>query len=283
MRACVRKTLIATMVIFLGGCTTHSLEELRQTTPKGNPFQNALSQYYLKFAEEKERRYDWFAVMHFADKGLLAAYGNEVGPEELAGWDIPDDKRAELEKARTDLLAVLTEDNMEVRPDLSAQAQFYFDCWVNYSDANWQKERIYDCREGFLDAMYELTPHTKEAQQERYMVYFQWGQASITPTAQQVIDEVVEHVEPLTQYDIVLAGHADASGDAKFNLKLSQKRAEAVKERLIAGGVKEEQVKTVAFGESDPEVKSEGKEESNRKVVITVNEEIDTGELLKEE
>lgn len=275
MRKWVRKTICASMALALAGCATHSLEELRQTTPRGTPFQNALSQYYLKFAEEKERRYDWYAVSHFADKGLLAAYGNEIGPEEFAGWDIPDNKRSELEKARADLLAVLTPDNREVRPDLSAQAQFYFDCWVNYSDGNWQKERIYDCREGFLDAVYELTPHAKEVLQSRYTVYFQWGQHSITPEAQLVIDEVVAHVEPLTQYEIVLNGHADASGNAKHNLKLSQKRADAVKERLVAGGVKDEQIKTYAFGESDPEVKSQGKEEGNRKVVILLNEQID--------
>lgn len=282
MHRVVRKTIIAMMATALVGCTTHSLEELRQTTPKGNPFQNALSQYYLKFAEEKEKRYDWYAVMHFADKGLLAAYGNEVGPEALEAWEIPDEKRSELEKARIDLLAVLTPDNMEVRPDLAAQAQFYFDCWVNYSDSKWQKDRIYDCREGFLDAMYELKPHKMEKQQERYTVYFQWGQSTITEAAQKVIDEVVEAVEPITQYDIVLSGHTDASGSAKYNLMLSQKRADAVKEKLIAGGVKEEQIKTYAFGESDPQVKSDKpKEENNRRVQITVNEEIDTGEIVK--
>lgn len=271
MKACLKIFAVA-CALLIGGCTTHSLEELRQTTPKGSPFQNALSQYYLKFAEEKETRYDWYAVMHFADKGLIAAYGNEVGPEDLSGWDLTEDRRAELEKARADLLAVLTPDNIAVRPDLSAQAQFYFDCWVNYSDANWQKERIYDCREGFLDAVYELKPHIKDSRQEKYTVYFAWGQVAITSEAQAVIDEVVQQVEVLSEYELVLNGHSDRSGNAKHNLKLSQKRAAAVKEKLIKGGVKEEHIKVFAFGSSDPIKEKDKKAISNRRVEIMLTE-----------
>lgn len=273
MKNMLAKTVLIIAALALAGCTTRSLEELRQTEPKGTAFESALSRYYLRFAEEKEKRYDWYAVSHFADKGLLAAYGNEIGPENLDDWNLPEERREELEKAREQLLVVLTPDNREARPDLSAQAQFNFDCWVNYSYGDWQEERIQECRENFLDAVYELAPHAREPYRERFMVYFQWGQYSITPQAQEVIDEVAQTLDGfVVEYALILNGHADASGSDKYNLELSQKRAVAVKERLVAAGVPEERIKTYAFGESDPAEKTQGKSAKNRRVEINLAE-----------
>ncbi len=94
--------LLALLVIIhaVTGCTTYSLQELRSTTPKGTPFQAALAVKYLRFAEEEAANYDWVDSAYFADKGLVAAYGDNVAPEQLSAWDIPEDKRAELEAAR---------------------------------------------------------------------------------------------------------------------------------------------------------------------------------------
>ncbi|MFL0797666.1 MAG: sortase-associated OmpA-like protein PdsO [Cellvibrionaceae bacterium] len=51
---------------------------------------------------------------------------------------------------------------------------------------------------------------------------------------------------------IHLSGFADRHGEDQFNMDLSEKRAAAVKEKLIAMGVSENSVSTYAFGESAP-------------------------------
>jgi OOP family OmpA-OmpF porin len=274
MRAMMARTVWMAAALWLAGCTTYSLEELRQTTPKGSPFQNALSHHYLDFAELKETRYDWYSVQHFADKGLLAAYGNEVGPEDLKDWDVPAEQLPELEKARADLLAVLTPDNIQNKPDLAAQAQFNYDCWVNYAAPNWQQERIDECRDAFMTALAELSAPPEAKLQERYMVYFQWGQVQITPEGQQIIDEVVAALEPEASYDITLNGHTDTTGGETYNLKLAQRRAEAVEKRLVEGGIEPSAIKIFSYGESDLAVKTpDNKQEPlNRRVEIFLGE-----------
>jgi outer membrane protein OmpA-like peptidoglycan-associated protein len=52
-----------------------------------------------------------------------------------------------------------------------------------------------------------------------------------------------------------IEGHADAPGTSRYNLDLSLKRAQAVKERLVALGVAPERLEVVASGESARGVK----------------------------
>src|SRR5262245_5554490 len=107
----------------LSACTTYSLQELRATTPKGNEFQTVLSNHYLKFAEEKAADYNWQDSSYFADKGLRAAYGNDVAPENLVMWHLPPDKAPQLAEAREKLVAALAAKAGE-KPKEAANAQF---------------------------------------------------------------------------------------------------------------------------------------------------------------
>src|SRR5277367_95507 len=119
------------------GCAMYTLEELRHTTPSGTPFQKELAKLYMDFAEENEKGYDWFNSWYFADKGLRAAYGKDVAPEELKDWDIPKEALPYLQRAHGELLLALTPQNEEMHPTTTAQAQFYFDCWVQRQEENW--------------------------------------------------------------------------------------------------------------------------------------------------
>ncbi len=271
--------MLLAVLLCASGCSTYSLQELRQTTPSGNAFQKALTKRYLEFAQIDEERYDWFNSMHFADKGLLAAYGQEIGPEELDGWNIKPDAKAELEVARSELLAALTPQAIENQAELAADAQFNFDCWVQYQEAGWQQERIDECRDNFHAALSQLkgahvagkagAPDTSA-----YIVYFAWGQATVTREGQRVIDEVVQEVKPEGTYEITLNGHTDTTGRQEYNLRLSERRAEAVKKRLIDGGVSAVAIKIFAFGESDPAVATadDANEPLNRRVEIFLDE-----------
>lgn len=49
-----------------------------------------------------------------------------------------------------------------------------------------------------------------------------------------------------------IEGHTDASGDAKYNQELSERRAAAVKAVLVSRGVQEGQITVVGLGETRP-------------------------------
>ncbi len=135
------------------GCMMYRLEELRNTTPQGSAFQNQLSAMYMDFATKEEKAYDWRDSWYFADKGLRLAYGKEAGPEELDGWDLTDANRMELDKMRIRVMDVLTPALKDKSPTKAAQIQFYFDCWVEQQEENWQEDDIAFCRDNLIHAL----------------------------------------------------------------------------------------------------------------------------------
>jgi|GEM_PF-5736473 len=149
-------TLVSSLALLVSGCNMYKLEELRHTTMTGTPFQNELAKLYMEYASEEERQYDWNDSWYFADKGLSLAYGKDAGPEELGNWTIPASVLPEMEKARASLMAVLTPDLMRASPSRAAAAQFYFDCWVEQQEENWQEEEIAYCRDNLLKSLADL-------------------------------------------------------------------------------------------------------------------------------
>ena len=110
----------------------------------------------MDFATRGEKEYDWFNSWHFADKGLMLAYGKDMGPEDLNDWDIPIDVRPDMDSARAFLISALTPDHIRNSPAHAAEAQFYFDCWVKYQEANWQTNEINYCRDHLFAALEDL-------------------------------------------------------------------------------------------------------------------------------
>ncbi|WP_295798669.1 OmpA family protein [uncultured Microbulbifer sp.] len=74
--------------------------------------------------------------------------------------------------------------------------------------------------------------------------------------------------------EIAIEGHTDNAGDSKKNRKLSQWRANWVKQFLQERGIAEERITAVGFGDSDPVADNsteQGREQNRRLVVRIVN------------
>jgi outer membrane protein OmpA-like peptidoglycan-associated protein len=103
-----------------------------------------------------------------------------------------------------------------------------------------------------------------------FLVFFDWDKSDITAQAQAVIQQAVENHKKGAYTRIVLTGHADRSGPDAYNMRLSQRRADAVKEAMRALGVNSANISTVARGESEPLVQTADgvREPQNRRVEI---------------
>ncbi len=103
------------------------------------------------------------------------------------------------------------------------------------------------------------------------IVYFGWDEDTLTDRARQTLDEVVSNYQRGGQTQIVLAGHADRSGSAGYNVGLSQRRANRVRDYLAGRGVPGGAMNTQAFGETRPAVETADgvREPDNRRVEIT--------------
>jgi OmpA-OmpF porin, OOP family len=262
----------------LVGCTS-DIEQIRNTTEgTGSAFTQALTQEYRDFALfEADEMYDWPDAGYFARKGLAAANGEVVLPEELGNWDLPADKTDEMSAAREKLIGLLDAGGRDRAPEIAARAQAKFDCWVEQQEENHQPDHIAACRDDFFAALAELEQAMGPAPQpampapampETFLVYFDWDRADINADAQAVLDEVLAAVAAGTP--ISVTGHADRSGPDDYNMSLSLRRADAVREALISGGVAADAITVSGRGEEEPAVPTADgvREEANRRVEI---------------
>jgi outer membrane protein OmpA-like peptidoglycan-associated protein/opacity protein-like surface antigen len=104
-----------------------------------------------------------------------------------------------------------------------------------------------------------------------FIVFFDWDRADITPQAAGILDNAAAQYAATGNAQVVLAGHADRSGSDQYNVGLSQRRAENVRQYLAGRGIAEGVMRTEAFGESRPAVETADgvREPQNRRVEIT--------------
>lgn len=146
----------------LAACEYHKLQQLNYAEPVGEPYQKALWANYRSLTREEERNYNWSRAVFYADKALRSAYGEDVLPDDPRLHELPDSLVKHFEKAREDLLIILSGDAKLVRPQLVADAQTSFDCWLQNQAKNTRQDNIEFCRDAFYATMQELiTPVTK--------------------------------------------------------------------------------------------------------------------------
>ena len=104
-----------------------------------------------------------------------------------------------------------------------------------------------------------------------FIVFFEWDKSDITPEAASILDNAVTQYQSCGNAQVMLAGHADRSGSASYNVGLSQRRADAVKAYLTSKAIPESVISTEAFGESRPRVDTADgvREVQNRRVEVT--------------
>ena len=89
------------------------------------------------------------------------------------------------------------------------------------------------------------------------------------------IDEITRVAQVLNQYPqttIQIAGYTDSTGSDEFNRKLSERRAESVRNALSKAGVDSARMKIVGYGESKPIASNatEAGRQLNRRVEIRI-------------
>ena len=95
----------------------------------------------------------------------------------------------------------------------------------------------------------------------------------ITPEAQAVIGDAANYAKGGNATRVVVVGHADTSGSATYNVRLSERRAKAVADALVGSGVNQTALSVDWKGETMPAVATgDGvKEPLNRRSTIDIN------------
>jgi outer membrane protein OmpA-like peptidoglycan-associated protein len=103
-----------------------------------------------------------------------------------------------------------------------------------------------------------------------YLVFFDWDKADLTPEALRTIAQAAQDAKQGNVARIRATGHADRSGPEAYNMRLSMRRAVAVKGELVRLGVAEKDIAVIAKGETEPLVPTPDgvRETQNRRVEI---------------
>jgi outer membrane protein OmpA-like peptidoglycan-associated protein len=104
-------------------------------------------------------------------------------------------------------------------------------------------------------------------------VLFLTGKDTLLPAAREKLADVASVLAASSDdRKILIEGHTDSQGAEEMNLKLSERRAESVKDYLVSQGVPEDRIRTEGKGESNPIADNNSPEgrANNRRVEIVM-------------
>jgi len=85
-----------------------------------------------------------------------------------------------------------------------------------------------------------------------YGLLFDFDSAQLRPETAQLVREIATMLQQNPNWTILIAGHTDSIGGAEYNMRLSERRAESVKQALISNGVAASRLQSVGHGMSKP-------------------------------
>jgi OOP family OmpA-OmpF porin len=106
-----------------------------------------------------------------------------------------------------------------------------------------------------------------------FRLFFANARAALSATDRAMVNEAIAATRAMAPVDISVVGHTDAIGHtAEENIPLSRRRAETVRDALVAGGVPRDAIDIAYFGPNQPLVPNKPgvPEPLNRRVEITV-------------
>ncbi len=102
------------------------------------------------------------------------------------------------------------------------------------------------------------------------IVYFSFDSAEILPESQTIVSANARALTSNPRIITQLEGHSDERGSREYNIALGERRANAVRQSMIAMGVSPQQIRIVSFGEERPAASGQSEQSYalNRRVEI---------------
>jgi len=115
-------------------------------------------------------------------------------------------------------------------------------------------------------------PPPPPAKAPSFMVFFDWDRSNLSQQALTTIRQAADAYKTKGNARITATGHTDRSGPESYNMALSLRRANAVKDALVRDGVPATAISVIGKGEADPLVPTADgvREPQNRRVEIVI-------------
>ena len=105
-----------------------------------------------------------------------------------------------------------------------------------------------------------------------FTVEFAFNDTKINPSAKSELDYVVKALNSNPKITLALEGYTDSIGDAEYNKKLSERRAQSVKDYLVSQGIDSSRLTIRSFGLTNPisSNSTTSGQAANRRVVLRI-------------
>ncbi len=294
----VKTTAISLVAaVALSACVGTQLEQAKMADAAKTPFNNNLYKGYIGLSSMEFGEGDYEDSDRFAMRAMTAAMATKdtkVKPEGFKARHLPADKMDDLRRARGKLMIALSQGGRANFPDLAAEAQVKFDCWMQEQEENFQPKDIAACRKDFEAALAKLNqmmapkkmakkPMMAKPMMEKkarapepvdvdgiYIVFFDFNSSKLSTASQRVLRKAAAGFGMIKSTGMGLTGHADMAGSAAYNDALSRRRLDSVSAFMLKMGTPRWALHPSAHGESKPLVptKNGTREKRNRRVEI---------------
>jgi outer membrane protein OmpA-like peptidoglycan-associated protein len=198
-------------------------------------------QYYEMAKYENDTAYDYKAAKQYTQKAMMAAEGKVVTPSKVSAFDVPEEKIAELNAVRGQLIAALQTQNTPENQQALAKAQTSFDCWLERAEEAADDAHYAQCQSDFQQAMVMMTAPAAGTPMETgaaYEIKFSANSAIMNEASQKDIEHVANILKAPdnSAYSANVTGFIGAA-TGEFANQLATARVNAVRSALVDRGV----------------------------------------------
>ena len=295
------KLILLLPLFFLMACSAayEQVKEMDIKNPK-NFKEHLLYNYKINASFEAEEMHDWNSAKLYSEKALRALSGENIYPEKITYWKLPTEIVKDIRSGYNNLLSIYDEAIIKDPKNL-AKAISSLDCWAEQEEEKWQTWDIDKCKNDFHTAMHDIynlltkedklkeiaevidqeveeddTPQvvivTENKKKEvMQIIYFDFDNSRLSEVSKNTLFNFLDkNKNQLSRY--IIFGHTDTKGANKYNMELSIKRAESVKQALLDHGIISDAISILGKGENELAIDTpdDTKHPANRRAEVKI-------------
>ena len=272
------KLILLLPLFFLMACSAayEQVKEIDIKNPKDFK-EHLIYNYKINASFEAEEMHDWNSAKLYSEKALRALSGENIYPEKITYWKLPIEIVKDIRSGYNNLLSIYDEAIIKDPKNL-AKAISSLDCWAEQEEEKWQTWDIDKCKNDFHTAMHDiynlLTEEEKDAakvteeevkeedapqvvivtenekKEVMQIIYFDFDNSKLSAVSKNTLFNFLnKNKKKLSRY--IIFGHTDTKGSSKYNMGLSIKRAESVKQALLDHGITPDDISILGKGENE--------------------------------
>jgi outer membrane protein OmpA-like peptidoglycan-associated protein len=190
-------------------------------------------------------------------------------------------EKANKEKADADFEKQQAEIVKKKQQDLSESEKRAAETLAAIAAEKANKEKA-EAEKRAADAQAELAKLAKVTEEERGLVImlsgsviFRSNESALLPSALAKLDDMAKALLAVNARNLIVEGYTDSRGSDSYNLDLSQRRADAVRDYLVQRGYPADRIRALGKGKSNPIADNDSPEgrANNRRVEIIIQHE----------